>query len=118
MSQKSRSSNKLELIEKLKQTTNDKSPTFDKDREDREVRENMRIISISPCHQVGNSRQEVFCKKDVLRNFTKFTGKHLCRNLLFNKVAGLRKKKKDWHRYFPVNFGKFRRTPLLTEHLP
>ena len=31
---------------------------------------------------------EVFCKKDVLRNFVKFTGKHLCQSLFFNKVAG------------------------------
>ena len=33
---------------------------------------------------------EVFCKKVVLRNFEKFTGKHLCQSLFFNKVAGLR----------------------------
>ena len=33
---------------------------------------------------------EVFCKKGVLRNFTKFTGKHLWQSLFFNKVAGLR----------------------------
>ena len=25
-----------------------------------------------------SSRPEVFCKKGVLRNFAKFTGKHLC----------------------------------------
>ena len=36
------------------------------------------------------SRPEVFCKKGVLRNFTKFTGKHLCQSLFFNKVAVLR----------------------------
>ena len=36
----------------------------------------------------GSSRSEVFCKKGVLRNFTKFTGKHLCQSLFFNKVAG------------------------------
>ena len=36
-----------------------------------------------------NSRPEVFCKKGVLRNFVKFTGKHLCQSLFFNKVAGL-----------------------------
>ena len=41
---------------------------------------------------------QVFCKKDVLRNFTKFTGKHLCHR---------------WHRCFPVNFVKFLRTPFL-----
>ena len=28
-----------------------------------------------------SSRPEVFCKKGVLRNFSKFTGKHLCQNL-------------------------------------
>ena len=35
-----------------------------------------------------SSRQEVFCKKDVLRNFTKFTGKHLRQSLFFNKICG------------------------------
>ena len=29
----------------------------------------------------------MFCKKCVLRNLTKFTGKHLRQNLFFNKVA-------------------------------
>ena len=36
------------------------------------------------------SRPGVFCKKGVLRNFAKFIGKHLCQNLVFNNVAGLR----------------------------
>ena len=31
---------------------------------------------------------EVFYKKGVLKNFTKFTGKNLCQSLFFNKVAG------------------------------
>ena len=35
----------------------------------------------------GSRRPEVFCKKDVLRSFTKFLGKHLCQSLFFNKVA-------------------------------
>ena len=30
----------------------------------------------------------MFCKKGVVRNFAKFTGKHLCQSLFFNKVAG------------------------------
>ena len=30
---------------------------------------------------------EVFCKKGVLRNFAKFTGKHLCQSLFFNKAC-------------------------------
>ena len=36
------------------------------------------------------SRREVFCKKGVLKYFTKFTGKHLRWSLFFNKVADLR----------------------------
>ena len=46
----------------------------------------------------------MFCKKGALRSFAKFTGKHLCQSLYFNKV-GL------WHRCFPVNFIEFLRTP-------
>ena len=34
--------------------------------------------------------QTCFVKKGVLRNFAKFTGKHLCQSLFFNKVAGLK----------------------------
>ena len=64
-----------------------------------------------------SSHQRCSMKKGVLRNFTKFTGKHLCQSLLFNKVAGLRPatllKKRLWHRCFPVNFAKFLRTPFL-----
>ena len=37
-----------------------------------------------------SSRPEVFCKNGVLRNFAKFTRKHLCQSLFFNKIAGLR----------------------------
>ena len=37
-----------------------------------------------------SSRPEVFCKKGVLRNFAKFTGKQLSQSLFFNNVAGLR----------------------------
>ena len=63
----------------------------------------------------------MFCKKGVLTNFTKLTGKHLCQSLLFNKVAGLRPatllKKRLWHRCFPVNFVKFLRTPFFIERL-
>ena len=37
-----------------------------------------------------SSRLGVFCAKIVLKNFAKFTGKHMCQSLFFNKVAGLR----------------------------
>ena len=70
---------------------------------------NFRISSI-----VESSRLELFCKKGVLRNFTKFTGKHLCQSLLFNKVAALRSatllKKRLWHWRFSKNFEKYLRT--------
>ena len=35
-----------------------------------------------------SSRLEVLCRKEAFRNFAKFTGKHLCQGLFFNKVAG------------------------------
>ena len=35
-----------------------------------------------------SSRPELFCKKGVLRNFAKFTGKHRCQSLFFDKVVG------------------------------
>ena len=63
------------------------------------------------------SRPDVFCKKGILENFAKFTGKHLCQSLFFNKVAMLRPanvlKMRLWHSCFPVNFAKFLRTPVL-----
>ena len=37
-----------------------------------------------------SSHQRCSMKKGVLRNSTKFTGKHLRQSLFFNKVAGLR----------------------------
>ena len=46
----------------------------------------------------------------VRKIFPKYTGKHLCQG---HKVSTLLKSKL-WHRYFPVNFAKFLRTPLGT----
>ena len=70
---------------------------------------------------LGSSRPEVYCKKGVLRNFTKFTGKHLLQSIIFNKVVGLRPatllKMGLWHSCFPANFVKFLRTPFFIEHL-
>ena len=63
----------------------------------------------------------MFYKKDVLRNFAKFAGKHQSQRLIFNKVAVLRTatllKKNLWHRCFPANFAEYIRTPFLTEHI-
>ena len=64
--------------------------------------------------------QRCYVKRGVLRNFAKFTGKHLCQSLFFNKDGGRPAtllKKRRWHRSFSVNFAKFLRTPLFAEHL-
>ena len=37
------------------------------------------------------SHRRCSLRKGVLKNFTKFTGKHLCQSLFFNKVVGLRR---------------------------
>ena len=71
-------------------------------------------------YKIRSKRPAVFCRKGVLRNFEKFTGKHLCQSLFFNKVASLRPatllRKRFWHRCFPVNFAEFLRTPFFTGH--
>ena len=81
-----------------------------------ESKTNIRDISSSQ-----KQPAEVFYKKGVPRNFAKFTRKHQCQCLFFNKDAGLSPatllKKRLWHSCFPVNFVKFLRTPFFTEHL-
>ena len=42
---------------------------------------------------------EVFVKKVVLKNFQKFSGKHLCQSLFFNKVVGWRRRLSCSKRY-------------------
>ena len=53
------------------------------------------VFSLFSCHRLKvlkHQKQplEMFYKKDVLKNFSKFTGKHLYQSLFLNKVAGLR----------------------------
>ena len=53
-------------------------------------------------------------KKNVLKNFTKFTRKHLCWGLFLIKCRPeALSKKRSWQRCFPVNFSKFLRTPFI-----
>ena len=40
-------------------------------------------------HELSVTNADVFCKKGVLKNLAKFTGKHLHQSLFFNKAAGL-----------------------------
>ena len=67
----------------------------------------------------------MFCKKDILRNFAKLTGKHLCQSLFFDIVAGMRPeacnfiKKGTLAQVFSCEFCEFskktflQRTPLV-----
>ena len=86
------------------------------------LQQNLRFLQHSSRYYLPCQKQpaEVFCKNGVLRHFTKFTGKHLCHSLFFNKVLGLRLatlfKKRLWHRCFPVNFVKFLKTTFYIEH--
>ena len=54
--------------------------------------------------KLPNSHQRCsYIKEGVLKNFAKFTGKHLCQVSFFNRL---------WHRCFLVNFAKFLRRPF------
>ena len=70
--------------------------------------------------RIRSSRPEVFYQKGLLRNFTKFTGKHQCQSLFFNKVEGVKSatllKKILWHRCFSVNFTKLLRTLFFLQN--
>ena len=70
-----------------------------------------------------SSCPEVSCKKGVLKNFTKFTGKHLCQSFFIDVFAGPRHvtllKKRLWNRCFLMEFcdifksALFYRTPPM-----
>ena len=67
-------------------------------------------------HFVPRAATKVFCKKGVLKNFAKFTGKQLCQILSFKKVAGLRPAtllKETLAQMFSVNFVKLLKIPFL-----
>ena len=61
----------------------------------------------------------MFCEKSVVRNFAKFTGKHLCQSLFFNKVACNFIKKETLTQVFCCEFCEISkntfsyRTPLM-----
>ena len=65
-------------------------------------KETLEILTV-----VRSSHHGCSVTKGVLRNFTKFTGKHVC----LSPATLL--KKRPWHRCFPLNFAKFLRTPFF-----
>ena len=68
---------------------------------------------------ISHETQKKSVRKGVLKNFAKFKGKHVCKSLLFNKVASLSPatfiKNRLWHWSFPVNFAKLLRSHCFIE---
>ena len=61
-----------------------------------------------------SSHRRCSVRKDVLRNFAKFTWKHLCQGLFMSgPKASTFLKKRLWHRCFPGNSAKLLKTPFL-----
>ena len=60
---------------------------------------------------------EVFCKKVLLKT-SQNSQENTCARVSFliNLKASTLLKKRPWHRYFPMNFAKFSRTPFVKEH--
>ena len=58
---------------------------------------------------IRSNHQRCSMKKTVLRNFTKFTGKHLCQCLFFNKVTLVQ--------VFCCEFCEISKNTFFTEHL-
>ena len=64
-----------------------------------------------------SSHRRYSVKKGVLRNFAKFTGKHLCQSLFFNKVAGLQLYRKETlAQVFSCEFCEISKNTFSTEH--
>ena len=76
----------------------------------------MIVFAVTIQMTTRSSHQRCSARKGVLRNFSKFTGKHLCQVLFYNKVAGPEPatllKARLWHRCFLMNFAKLLRTPF------
>ena len=63
-----------------------------------------------------SSHRRFYKRKGVLRNFSKFTGKHLCQSSFLIKLdfnLQLYFTKRFWHKCFSVNFPKFLRKHFL-----
>ena len=69
---------------------------------------------------IRSNHQKCSVKKGVLRNFAKFTGKHLYQSLFFNKVSGGAcnfLKKETLTQVFSCEFCEISMNIFLTEHL-
>ena len=84
---------------------------------------NSEIICLLERRPLELVAQRCSVRKDVLRNFTKLTGKHLCQSLSFNKVAGLRPqacnfiKRETLAQVFSFKFREISKNTFFKEHL-
>ena len=62
-----------------------------------------------------NSRPEVFCKNGVLKNFPKFTGKHLCQGLKPEACKFI--KNETLTQVFSSEFNELIKETFFVEHL-
>ena len=67
-----------------------------------------------PVRKRSNSRSQIFCKIDALKNLAISTGKHLCWKFCFISLI----KKRHQHRCFPVNIAKCLSTTFYIEYNP
>ena len=75
------------------------------------------MLLLSFCNSWQKKPPEVFYKNGVLRKFTKFTGKHTCQSLFFNKVAGLLIKKEALAQVFSWEFCEIFKNTFFTRHV-
>ena len=68
-----------------------------------------------------SSHRRCSIKIDVPKNFAKFSGKHLCQSLFFNKVTGLRfatlLKKETLAQVFSCDFCEIFKNAFFAKHL-
>ena len=73
---------------------------------------------VSVCCFYRSSHRRCSVGKGVLRDFEKFTGKHLCQSLFFNKVASNFSKKETLTQVFSSEFCEILKEDLFfTKHL-
>ena len=77
--------------------------------------ENRYLLHTSKTLITRNNYKKCSVKKVVLRNFVKFTGKHLCQGLFFSKVG--RPVPETLEQVFSCEFCGISKNNFLTEHL-
>ena len=78
--------------------------------------ENLVHLTLSWRGPLSYSHQRCSVRKGGLRNFAKFTGKHLCKSLFFNKACNFIKKE-TLEQVFSYEFCKISKSNFFSEHV-